>query len=753
MAAKKNPPKAGGGKFLPRTPAGDRDRRAARWARIKEAIGVALVALTVAGIISLISYHPQDASFNAASSTTAYHNYLGRFGAYLSDILIQLLGFGAYLFPLFTFVLSLACFVRIAEGHLHAAARFGGAILFSLSLVGLANLLFPSDPLFADTAAGGLAGDFLVRHIAGYLGRAGAYLVFFSALIVSLMALTSLTLKETVAATGVTVTGAWNRFRQQRQLTKGRAVKEKKARKGPAKEPVWDVAGEPEIIDHLAPPPPRKTRRPAKQETLDFRKGAGKFTLPSLSLLDDPPVSRSLLSREELIANSRILEGKLKDFGVTGKVTQVHPGPVITMYEFSPAPGVKVNRIVNLADDLALAMSAMAVRVVAPIPGKSVVGIEIPNHAREVVHLKDIMVSDEFRATESKLSIALGKNIFGRPRTADLGTMPHVLIAGATGAGKSVMINSIICSILFNATPAEVLFLMIDPKMVELTTYDGIPHLIAPVVSNPKKAAYALRNAVGIMEERYRILSEKKVRNIASYNKLISSGGAVTENGEPEPSLMPYLVIVIDELADLMILAQNEVEDSITRLAQLSRAVGIHLVIATQRPSTNVITGIIKANLPVRISFQVSSKIDSRVILDTNGAEQLLGKGDLLFLPPGTNKVERAHGAFVSEEDVNRLTEHLKRQAQPSYDESILKAPAAEEAAESEGGEEDEMYDQAVELVTKTGQASISFLQRRLRVGYNRAARMIEAMEQAGLLGPADGARPRKILARRDYDE
>jgi S-DNA-T family DNA segregation ATPase FtsK/SpoIIIE len=751
MAAKKNPPKAGGGKFLPRTPAGNRDRRAARWARIKEAIGVALVALTVAGIISLISYHPQDGSLNAASSYPVYHNYLGRFGAYLSDALIQLLGFGAYLFPLFTFVLSLACFVRIVEGRLHAAARFGGAILFSLSLVGLANLLLPSDPLFADTAAGGFAGDFLVRHIAGYLGRAGAYLVFFSTLVVSLMALTSLTLKETGATVWAAAAGAWSRFRQHRQLSKGRAVKEQ-ARTHPEKEPSWETVNEPEIVDHLVPSLPRKPRRPAKQETLDFRKGQGKFTLPSLTLLADPPESRSNLSREELIANSRILEGKLKDFGVTGKVTQVHPGPVITMYEFAPAPGVKVNRIVNLADDLALAMSALAVRVVAPIPGKSVVGIEIPNHKREVVHLKDIMVSDEFRSRDSKLTVVLGKDIFGRPRTGDLGTMPHVLIAGATGAGKSVMINSMICSILFNATPAEVQFLMIDPKMVELTTYDGIPHLIAPVVSNPKKAAYALRNAVGIMEERYRILSDKKVRNIESYNKLIRNGGAAPENGEPEPTLMPYMIIVIDELADLMILAQNEVEDSITRLAQLSRAVGIHLMIATQRPSTNVITGIIKANLPVRISFQVSSKIDSRVILDTNGAEQLLGKGDLLYLPPGTNRIERAHGAFVSEEDVQRLTEHLKKQAQPLYDESILKAPTAEETADTDG-EEDEMYDQAVELVTKSGQASISFIQRRLRVGYNRAARMIEAMEQAGLLGPADGARPRKILARRDYDD
>jgi S-DNA-T family DNA segregation ATPase FtsK/SpoIIIE len=434
---------------------------------------------------------------------------------------------------------------------------------------------------------------------------------------------------------------------------------------------------------------------------------------------------------------------------VTGKVTQVHPGPVITMYEFEPAPGIKVNRIVNLADDLALAMSAIAVRVVGPIPGKSVVGIEIPNHERETVHLKDIILSDEYRSSSSKLSVALGKDIFGHPKASDLAKMPHVLIAGATGAGKSVMINSMICSILFNASPNEVQFIMIDPKMVELTSYDGIPHLIAPVVSNPKKAAFALRNAVGIMEERYRLLAERKVRNIESYNKLM---GKLTRDGTPDAAPMPYLVIVIDELADLMILAQNEVEDSITRLAQLSRAVGIHLMIATQRPSTNVITGIIKANLPVRISFQVSSKIDSRVVLDANGAEQLLGKGDMLYLPPGTNRLERIHGAYISESDVNRLVAHLKQQAEPRYDESILKAPPVDEPEESDG-EQDEMYDQAVELVTKTGQASISFLQRRLRVGYNRAARMIEAMEQAGLLSPADGAKPRKVLARRNYDD
>jgi S-DNA-T family DNA segregation ATPase FtsK/SpoIIIE len=627
--------------------------------------------------------------------------------------------------------------------------RFGGASLFALSLLGLVSLLFASDPLFENALAGGVTGAFLSSFVGRFLGRAGAYLVFAFTLFSSILAMTGITVKRVAFSSWSFLVMIWGKVRQRRQLARGRAVRTRSRRQDTA--PVEaGTSAEPEIIDHLPVPSPRRAKAAVKQESFDFRAGGPPFRLPSLSLLDDPPESRTILSREELIANSRILERKLKDFSVSGKVTQVHPGPVITMYEFEPAPGVKVNRIVNLADDLALAMSALAVRVVAPIPGKAVVGIEIPNHKRDIVHLKDVMLSDEYRSNSSKLTVALGKDIFGRPRAGDLGKMPHVLIAGATGAGKSVMINSMICSILFNAGPGDVQFLMIDPKMVELTNYDGIPHLIAPVVSNPKKAAYALRNAVGIMEERYRLLAEKKVRNIESYNKTLRKKAAAgAENPSP---LMPYLVIVIDELADLMILAQSDVEDSITRLAQLSRAVGIHLMIATQRPSTNVITGIIKANLPVRISFQVASKIDSRVILDANGAEQLLGKGDMLYLPPGTNRLERVHGAYLSEEDVNRLVGYLKEQAAPKYDESILKAPPTEDPGETEG-EEDEMYDQAVEIVTRSGQASISFVQRKLRVGYNRAARMIEAMEKAGILSPADGARPRKILTRRDYNE
>ncbi len=756
MASRKKPVGGRRKKYLSQSRLAAQQKREARWHRIREVLGIALVALTAAAIIGLISHHPQDSSLNAAASDSHYRNYLGWFGAVLSDLLVQLFGFGAYFFPAVTFLLALGCFVRLAGSRFSAAIRIAGACLFVLSLLALGNMFFGSrDPLFESARAGGLAGEFLTSRSVDFLGRAGTWIVYLFTLVCAVLIMTGITVRQAAGAVREGALLLWEKARQRRQLAQGRAEKSQHRRreKPPAGRGEIPEAGavEPEIVAHLPAPPPRKGRE-AKQEALDFKKGSGRFVLPPLSLLEEPPESRTVLSREELIANSRILERKLQDFGVSGKVSKVNPGPVITMYEFEPAPGVKVNRIVNLADDLALAMSAHAVRVVAPLPGKPAVGIEIPNHHRETVHLKDIMRSEEFRSNKSKLAVALGKDIFGNPRVSDLARMPHVLIAGATGAGKSVMINSMICSILFNAAPSEVQLLMIDPKMVELTNYDGIPHLIAPVVSNPKKAAYALRNAVGIMEERYRLLAERKVRNIESYNSSLRRDARSEGNGDSPSALMPYLIIVIDELADLMILAQNEVEDSITRLAQLSRAVGIHLMIATQRPSTNVITGIIKANLPVRISFQVSSKIDSRVILDSNGAEQLLGKGDMLFLPPGKNKLERVHGAYITENDVNRLVDHLKGQASPHYDESILKAPPTEEPQESEG-EDDEMYDQAVEVVTRNGQASISFLQRKLRVGYNRAARMIEAMERAGILAPADGAKPRKILVRRGYDD
>ena len=466
--------------------------------------------------------------------------------------------------------------------------------------------------------------------------------------------------------------------------------------------------------------------------------------LPSLDLLDTPSAPHREDSTEELEAQARFLEQKLREFGVEGEVVQVLPGPVITMYEFAPAAGVKVSKIVNLQDDLALVMRAVSVRVVAPIPGKAVVGIEIPHKRRETVRLRDLLDSEEWGASTSKLSLALGKDILGRPVITDLALIPHLLIAGATGSGKSVGLNSLICSLLFRATPDEVKMLMIDPKMLEFSVYDGIPHLLRSVVTNPKEAKVALHRVVEEMGRRYQLLAAHGVRSIAQYNQRIEEAPAPAEK-------LPYLVVVIDELSDLMMVSAREVEDSLMRLAQMARAAGIHLIVATQRPSVDVLTGVIKANFPARLSFQVTSKVDSRTILDTNGAETLLGRGDMLFLAPGTSKPQRVHGAYVSEAEISRLVEDWKERQQPRYDDRFL-APV-EDRVPDEEDEYDEKYDEAVALVTKTRQASISMLQRRLRVGYNRAARMIEMMEKEGIVGPADGIKPREVLVRNTVDD
>jgi S-DNA-T family DNA segregation ATPase FtsK/SpoIIIE len=454
---------------------------------------------------------------------------------------------------------------------------------------------------------------------------------------------------------------------------------------------------------------------------------------PPLSLLDAPTNGRRNGSAGDLVKQAKRLEGRLRDFGVDGRVVQVSSGPVVTMYEFEPASGIKLSRIVNLADDLALGMKALSVRIAAPVPGKSVVGIEIPNARREPVFLRDILASPAFQGARSKLVLALGKDMLGTPMVTDLAQTPHLLIAGVTGSGKSVGLNSMICSILLHAAPHEVKFIMIDPKMLELSVYDGIPHLIAPVVTHPKKAAAALHWAVEEMERRYRLLAEHGVRGIEGYNQR-----------HPDRRL-PYLVVVIDELADLMLVARRDVEEALTRLAQMARAAGIHLLVATQRPSVDVLTGIIKANFPARISFQVSSRTDSRTILDAIGAERLLGKGDMLFLPPGTSKLLRIHGAYVSEADVKRLVEYLRAQQAPVYDGSIV-AVERDGAADDEG--RDDKYEAAVALVARLGQASASLIQRHLRIGYHRAARLIEAMERDGVVGPAGGSRPREVYVK-----
>jgi DNA segregation ATPase FtsK/SpoIIIE, S-DNA-T family len=484
--------------------------------------------------------------------------------------------------------------------------------------------------------------------------------------------------------------------------------------------------------------------------------------LPSLDLLDMPVTPQCGHSSEELTIQARFLEQKLREFAVEGEVVKVLPGPVITMYEFAPAAGVKVNKIVNLQDDLALVMEAVSVRVVAPIPGKAVVGIEIPHKRRETVRFRELLDSEEWHTSTSKLSLALGKDILGRPVITDLALIPHLLIAGATGSGKSVGLNSLICSLLFRATPTDVRLIMIDPKMLEFSVYDGIPHLLVPVVTEPKKAAIVLRRVVEEMGRRYQILAAQGVRSIAQYNQMLEEehgGGApgrvrVQDGQEAAPTpaeKLPYLVVVIDELSDLMMVSAREVEDSLMRLAQMARAAGIHLIVATQRPSVDVLTGVIKANFPARLSFQVTSKVDSRTILDTNGAETLLGRGDMLFLAPGTSKPQRVHGAYVSEAEISRLVEAWKAVEQTRYDDGFL-APGSDRVNVEED-EYDEKYDEAIALVTKIGQASISMLQRRLRVGYNRAARMIEMMEKDGIVGPADGIKPREVLVRNTFDD
>lgn len=471
-----------------------------------------------------------------------------------------------------------------------------------------------------------------------------------------------------------------------------------------------------------------------KPKSVQLKSGA--YQLPSLGLLDDPAAasSRKVLE-EDLTGNAHILEDTLLDFGVSVRVTNIERGPAITRYELEPAPGVKVQRIVSLGDDIALAMKAQSVRIVAPIPGKSRVGIEVPNSSIGTVYLKEVLSSPEFQNAQSKLTLALGKDITGKSVVSDLAEMPHLLIAGTTGSGKTVCVNSLILSILYRATPEEAKFLMVDPKMVELSVYNGLPHLLCPVVTDARKVANALNWVVSEMEERYKLLAKSGSRNIDSYN-------------QKEQDKLSYIVVVIDELADLMAIAANTIENAITRLAQLSRAVGIHLILATQRPSVDVITGVIKANFPARISFKVASKVDSRTVLDANGADKLLGRGDMLFMRPGESRLIRAQGSLLRDPEIERVVEFIKSQAEPVFEEAILKEQAR--ALNLSEREKDELFIQAVRLILESNQASVSILQRRLMLGYARAARIIDAMEQEGIVGSFQGSKPRKILIDKD---
>lgn len=722
--------------------------------RRHEVIGVLLLALGLLLLISQLSYDPLDPSFSTLGSGSVVHNLAGRAGAYLTDTLFQLLGASAYLITFF-FLLTgwRLLFKRYAPPTDRSLWRIGGLLLLLFSFSAFSSLWFwalltiHAGPTLIGKA-GGLAGYLITTLMLKYFAVWGTHILVTACLIASVMLTTSLSpiaawekardllfrLKES-AMTALII------YREQSRRWKHQTRSASKLDRP-----------RPKISE---PPPPAPA--PAKQEVFEFAQpagggsigsgGKGRYQLPPLSLLNDPAISTKKASKDDLLANSQLLEKKLLDYGIDGKVTQVHPGPVVTLYEFEPAAGVKVNRIVNLSDDLALAMRAMSVRIVAPIPGKSAVGIEIPNHVREDVSLKEILSSKAFAEAGTKLALALGKDIFGQPVVADLAAMPHLLVAGATGSGKSVALNTMICSILYGSNPQEAKLLMIDPKMLELLAYDGIPHLLCPVIVRPKVAAEILQQMVAEMQQRYRLLAEAGVRNIEGYNKALARSSS---SNEAKP--LPYLVIVIDELADLMVVVAREVEDSIARLAQMARAAGIHLIVATQRPSVDVLTGIIKANFSARISFQVSSKTDSRTILDANGAEQLLGRGDMLYLAPGTGRITRIHGSYVSEGEIKKVVDFIKAQESPSYHPMLLSQATAAGGADGRSvslEERDELYEKAIELVLTTGQASASFIQRRLRVGYPRAARMIEIMEEDGILGPSLGGRPREIRVKR----
>jgi S-DNA-T family DNA segregation ATPase FtsK/SpoIIIE len=725
----------------------------------REILGVVFLALAVLLALSLLSFNPEDPSFNnRISGPSKATNLAGFIGAHLADIFFQTFGLSAFLWPFFLILFSLK-FLQVLKIPFPPVktAAFIGVFVTASSLLSLS--FGKKNILGGIFDSGGALGHFFARLATGYFNFTGSFLLFALILIICAMTLTGLSVLEVGRTAGGFVVAAvdWGKgIWKARQKKKKEAPKEIKK----DKEPVLALHGKKEEEEKKEGPAPA-VHPPAvqeKQEHFTFLNSRGSYVLPPLSLLESPEQKEIKVDRESLLANAKILEKRLEDFGVEGKVTEVRPGPVITMFEYEPAPGVKINKIVNLSDDLALALRAISVRIVAPIPGKAAVGIEIPNSVRDPVYLKDILGCEDFAKAESKLTLALGKDIFGNSFVTNLAKMPHLLVAGATGAGKSVSLNSMICSLLYKADPEEVKFLMIDPKRLELSAYEGIPHLLHPVVFDPKAAAMVLRWATEEMEIRYRLMAEKGVRNIDRYNQKVDrelkdarkKGGTILKETEgleertgENLSLLPYVVIVIDELADLMMVSARDVEASLTRLAQMARAAGIHLLLATQRPSVDVLTGVIKANFPTRISFQVSSKTDSRTILDANGAEHLLGMGDMLLLPPGTSRLVRVHGAFIAENEITRVVEFWKKQGKPVYDQSILKPK--EETAEADAEGYDEMYDQAVAVVAESRQASISMLQRRLRVGYNRAARMIEKMEQEGVVGPADGSKPREV--------
>ena len=715
----------------------------------REIRGIIFTLIVVILGVSLFSYHPNDPVFGikTVGLSGQAHNLFGTVGAQLAGWIFFVFGFSS-----FWLVVAFAAMAVLSfQGkRLPSPIKNTVAILcLVISFAGILGLYLPEDVSYRGgrVIGEGLVGHYLSDYMLTYLNDFGSYVILIAAFVLSFMITTRISfgwILGTLSRCFVMIARPVREYLiMRKERWRKRRVRQETLRKE-KKRPKRKVT----IVAPKKEPPKKPT-----QEAFAFMEPAGKFKLPPVDLLDEPPARESPdIQKDSLEMNARRVEKKLADFGVDGEVVEILPGPVVTMYEFKPAPGIKISKVAGLSDDLALVLRAPSVRIVAPIPGKAAIGIEIANNQRTPVYLREVLSSQAFRESTHKLSIGLGMDITGAPFVADLSRMPHLLVAGATGTGKSVSLNAMINSFLFKIPPDLARFVMIDPKRIELSIYKDIPHLLHPVVTEPKEATRVLRWAVQEMEKRYTLLSERGVRNIEAYNrKLIKEKKSETRQDDPEAEkTLPYIILVIDELADLMMISSRDVEEAITRLAQMARAAGIHLIIATQRPSVDVLTGIIKANFPARISFQVSSRVDSRTILDTIGAENLLGEGDMLFMPPGVARLSRIHGAYISEEEIKRVTDFLRHQMKPDYDESISEEVARDDTAEEDDIELDEKYDRAVEVVLQTGMASISMLQRKLRVGYNRAARMIEAMERQGIVGPSDGVKPREVFGRRE---
>ncbi len=709
--------------------------------RINEVKGVVLVAAGLMILASLIRFDRLDLVFYTSAPNFPPKNLLGVFGAYLAGLIVMLFGIiSSFVIPFLVITLGVKYF-RQDKPYLSLPRLLGMFVLLvsTSSLIGMFNL--SNDVLRFQLS--GFFGSLTANFVTAYFSRLGGFIIFVTFIILSLALVTEILISSLFlkfAEKFKALLAGLVFFANKRKEAPVKARPESKNNFIPKKDEA--VSGKPKIVmpePSLSAVKPKiqiKTKLPVEEvkvKAVDLK--IGDYHLPSVDLLENPPAGDTKQMKEDLEECARTLESTLEDFGISAKVTDIIRGPVITRYELEPAAGVKINRIENLSDDISLAIKAQSIRIIAPIPGKGRVGVEVPNAQSTLVCIKDLLTSAEYHKQKSPLTIALGKDITGRSVFGDLDDMPHLLIAGTTGSGKTVCVNTCILSLLYRDSPNDLKFLMIDPKMVELMPFNGLPHLLCPVVTDAKKAAVALNWVVSEMESRYVLLSKAGARNIEAYND---------KNSEEK---IPYIIVVVDEFADLMSVARDQIENAITRLAQLSRAVGIHLILATQRPSVDVITGVIKANLPARVSFKVASKVDSRTVLDANGAESLLGKGDMLFLQPGKEDLVRIQGALVKDAEIERVVEFIKAQGEPAYDDQILKEQHKNSLANAD---KDELYDEAVRVIMESNQASVSILQRRMRLGYTRAARIIDMMEVEGLVGQFEGSKPRRILVDRE---